>query len=321
MLRNAEDRAVVRPGFRMPAEIIKDKKSGSVTWMPGHKRIFFGRGKIDGFCVYVAKPEWNNNRMSYETKCAAPNDSYYFSMCRYLADRYGDWFVYSHILTIGHMTGRYINKKVINIIYEFARGYNAHPDDKETAYSAFMMIYYGMIAEENKIIHGRPSRVGKVIKLLCLHKYIVEHDDLQAVCDCCKDQAPGAILFEAKQRGIKREYPQDVIDYDKYMSNIERLNAENVRKGNNGYAGQPAGMPGRAYGEQAGGYRDNVQGGYTDNGYYGSPQNSYPASMPYCNYDVQNGYTDNNCCGGHNCFEEADTDDWFSDGVHPAARA
>ena len=189
--------------YNLSAENIDNKRAFQV--MPDNQVMFYGKGRQDDWCTYVGKPVWNSNIMGYETMCAAVNDAYYYGMCKYLAQKYGFDRLYAAIYYLGGQTTKTIDQKVLNYIQNIVLSYGPDKDDMDTAYAAFMLIYYGMIGEENFVSKsGKPTVAGKVIKLLGLYDYLIGKQSLDTACHCSQGVPAQDILQRAASVPIYR---------------------------------------------------------------------------------------------------------------------
>lgn len=194
MLRRIDEQNAVELKYTMLAQDIDNKRCFQT--MPDNQVLFFGKGRIDDWCTWLGKPVWNGNTMTYDTVCAAVTDVYYYGMCKYLANQYGRDRIYSVIYYLGGQTEKSLNQQVLNYIQNIALSYGPETDDIETAYAALMMIYYGMVGEENFVSKsGKPTVAGKVIKLLGLYDYLIGNQSIDSACHC-NDGVPAQDILQ-----------------------------------------------------------------------------------------------------------------------------
>lgn len=157
--------------------------------MSGHV-IFFGRGSFDDYCAYVAgfyNGQW---------VCAMPRDSYYFSLVRSFAEKYGNRYVYDDIKHIYEITGNTIEQSVLAEIYKLSRYY----ENGDLWYDMMLHIYYGMVAEENKA----NAVVGKAMKMDGLYDLLIENKDMDYSCNRNCRRSASDIVKECRERHIYR---------------------------------------------------------------------------------------------------------------------
>lgn len=113
--------------------------------------VEFGKGKFDDWCVFVCKKG---------SRKTAPRDVEYFGRLQQLSKVHGAKQIYSDFLKIYDGTTKAINKNVIELISILSNGYGS---DAFEVKKWFVVIYAGMIAEENKskaILKKRIKRLG-----------------------------------------------------------------------------------------------------------------------------------------------------------------
>lgn len=115
-------------------------------------KIIFDKGSFDDWCVYIKQGE----------KKTAPKDIEYFNFFVNIAERYKTEKVYSDFVKIYNLVSEKIEKKVLDLIINFAKNDYEKVDSKEVAIN-FIVIYAGMVAERNKkyaVLKERIKRLG-----------------------------------------------------------------------------------------------------------------------------------------------------------------
>ena len=160
-----------------------------------NKFIMFGTGKFDDFCAWFGRfdPSLNDRTIM----CSKPLDVHYFDIVRFLGSQYGNWKVYHDILHFYEHTGKTVDEKVINEIMNMSLSYGVNID---FAYNAFMQIYYGMIAEENK----ENTRLGKSIKMNGLYRVLIDQVSVDIAASECCGKPYTEIQSECDFRSIRR---------------------------------------------------------------------------------------------------------------------
>lgn len=114
--------------------------------------VYFDRGKFDDWCVYLT--ETNSGRKP-------PLDTEYFSFFQEIAKTYGRAMVYGHFKKIFDLTTEKIDRATLDCIREISLEYK--DDVRLDVHKNFVVIYAGMIAEENKehaILKKKIKRIG-----------------------------------------------------------------------------------------------------------------------------------------------------------------
>ena len=122
-------------------------------------RVVFQRGSFDDFCVYV---------ISSSTK-VAPLDLDYFKFMKYLADKVGRETVYNYFVDIYDKTSRTVVSEVLDLIVKQAKSLCVSERDAMTYEGYMTVIYFAMVAEENKA----NTKLGKRIKRLGMYELIM----------------------------------------------------------------------------------------------------------------------------------------------------
>ena len=126
----------------MPRKIYQFSNGGSIE---------FDKGNFDNWCVYVTKP--NGERF-------APTDTRYFSRLEKLGKLYGHDKIYDDFVVIYNRTTKRIEPDIFKLITSLSSFYNKDALELEIW---FIVLYAGMVAEENKentILKKRIKRLG-----------------------------------------------------------------------------------------------------------------------------------------------------------------
>ena len=209
MISYAINEDVVLPNFRFDMTQMQNKSM--FEKLPDDMVIFYGKGRKDNFCVYIGKSVWDEAAHTYKAVCSTVSDTYYFAMVKYLADTYGFDMIYRHHLSaIYNYTTRAWSKDIVNKIREMVKK-NMQPEDVDTAVMAYLLVYYGMVAEENDMSYGNNMPpCGKLIKMYGLYCYLQYDIPLLAkngqpgACNCLQGKSPQTILQNAQAVGIFR---------------------------------------------------------------------------------------------------------------------
>lgn len=118
----------------------------------------FSGGNFDEWCICY----WNKQYKYIER----PLDKEYFNRLRKVARKYGKETVYNDFVKIYDMTGAVVEDTVCNEIKDIAKKYNEFSGIVEKDFS---IIYFGMVAEENK----DGSVLGKRIKRLGVYQSVI----------------------------------------------------------------------------------------------------------------------------------------------------
>ena len=114
--------------------------------------VFFDQGKFDDWCVYLT--DTNGGRKP-------PLDTDYFSFFQDIALGYGRGIVYGHFKEIFELTTESIEPNTLERIRQISLSYKE--DVRLDVHKNFVVIYAGMIAEENKehaILKKKIKRIG-----------------------------------------------------------------------------------------------------------------------------------------------------------------
>jgi hypothetical protein len=126
--------------------------------LPDNSVIEFDNGAFDDWCVYLKRP----NQTRY-----APKDTEYFSVMKNLSSIYGKQKIYDDFVKIYNDTTSQIRSDVIQKIIDISANYDNHKDE---ICIWFVVMYAGMIAEENK----QNAILKKRIKRLGLHQVLID---------------------------------------------------------------------------------------------------------------------------------------------------
>jgi len=118
--------------------------------------VEYDKGTFDDWCVYLADGE----------KRYAPSDKEYFDRLKTLGDKHGREKIYHDFLNIYRQTSSEIDKNTIQFIENLSEKYH---NEGEEIKKWFLVIYAGMVAEENK----SNTRLGKRIKRLGIYQVLI----------------------------------------------------------------------------------------------------------------------------------------------------
>jgi hypothetical protein len=116
----------------------------------GEFDVVFGRGKFDNWCVYVL----------HKDVICPPLDYQYFYRLLKLGETYGCEKIYFDFIKVYKKTTKVVEEEVLELISNISSNY--HPDS-QTIELLFLILYAGMIAENNKegaILAKRIKRLG-----------------------------------------------------------------------------------------------------------------------------------------------------------------
>lgn len=114
--------------------------------------VIFDQGRFDAWCVYIVAVDGHR---------VAPSDVVYFSDLKMLNERYGNNKVYLDFVKIYLQTGSTIDENVLLLIDQLVATY--HISDQNLLQQWLVVIYAGMVAEENKtkaILKKRIKHLG-----------------------------------------------------------------------------------------------------------------------------------------------------------------
>lgn len=154
--------------------------------------MFFAPGKFDDWCVYLTRA---GGRYS------APLDVDYFKFFQDLARRYSKGQVYDDFMTIYDGTDKKVSRKILRTIGKIRDGYKS--EDKLNVHKNFVIIYGGMIAEQNK----DGAVLGKKIKRIGFYQSVVLGWEAEKAANFSKGKKAGELLgyFSALESGSRPE--------------------------------------------------------------------------------------------------------------------
>lgn len=154
--------------------------------------IFFGKGKYDDWCAYIGVMQPNGNML-----CSMPSDKVYFEMVSILAGQFGVDAIYDDIKHIFEQTRKELDGSLLDNIYRMSLQYVGA---QEMAYATLMMLYYGMVAEEN-----RPGTyLGRSVKMNGIHSLLKGGRSIETAASECRDKSWRDIQSECIRRHIYR---------------------------------------------------------------------------------------------------------------------
>jgi len=148
----SQERFVKQIGIDPETIMDEIKMSRLIKELKNNRKVVFGSGRFDDWCVYVVEANGISN---------APLDVTYFYELNIISLKYPNQKVYNDFVQIYNRTDKFINKDVLTIIDTITCTYE--DDDKEKIEQWFTVIYAGMIGEENKanaILKKRIKRLG-----------------------------------------------------------------------------------------------------------------------------------------------------------------
>lgn len=147
--------------FVADARYIENKRN--YCQMGKGETIFFGRGDFDDWAAFSGKIDPATGLLM----AARPKDTYYFEILSLLAPIFGNDVLFEDIKKIFDHCGNRIEFELLKYIQARAFYYGFYHDD---ALNAFLHIYYGMVAENNK----DNTVLGASIKMLGVHRLLKE---------------------------------------------------------------------------------------------------------------------------------------------------
>jgi len=125
-------------------------------------QVVFDNGRFDGWCVYV---------IDGQTRFA-PTDSWYFQILKDFTQYRAPSDIYQDFIGIYELTDETIREEVLLLIHTISAQYA----DTAKAATIFKVLYYGMIAEENKKSPlGERLPLRKRIKRLGVYQVLLEN--------------------------------------------------------------------------------------------------------------------------------------------------
>ena len=130
-----------------------------IKQLVNNRQVIFDSGSFDDWCVYVV--EENGSKK-------APFDAEYFTDLKNISEHYELYKVYNNIIEIYNETSKVIDQNVLSLIDKLVSTYRE--EHQALVEQWFVVIYAGMIAEENKqfaILKKRIKRLGmhQILKL------------------------------------------------------------------------------------------------------------------------------------------------------------
>lgn len=154
--------------------------------------IFFGRGTRDDWCAYIGVMQQSGKML-----CAMPSDKCYFEMVTILAGRFGVDAIYDDIKHIFEHARKNLDDMLMDNIYRMSLNY---PGYQEMAYATLMMLYYGMVSEEN---HAG-TYLGRSIKMNGVHSLLKGGRSIEVAATECYNKLWREIQAECLRRHIYR---------------------------------------------------------------------------------------------------------------------
>lgn len=145
--------------------------------------IGFTQGKFDGWCVEVTSP----GIPQY------PTDEWYFTKLVEYARVLGAERVYKDFVTMYDMTTKDFDTHTVRAVVDMVS--DEYPSD---ARLVFLILYYGMVAEENKA----NTKLGKRIKRLGVHELLVYGDPPHIAAHSTRGNIWQAIQDKCREAGF-----------------------------------------------------------------------------------------------------------------------
>ncbi len=128
-----------------------------IKQLANNRQVIFDRGRFDNWCVYVV--EENGSKK-------APFDKEYFTDLKNISKHYELNKVYDDFVEIYKKTSKVVDQSILNLIDRLVLTYRK--EHQALVEQWFVVIYAGMIAEENK----QYSVLKKRIKRLGMHQIL-----------------------------------------------------------------------------------------------------------------------------------------------------
>jgi hypothetical protein len=128
-----------------------------IKTLMGGRTVIFDSGNFDDWCVYVV--ETSGKRRAYF-------DYQYFADFQSVSKRYPEDKVYNDFITIYEATSDRIDDEVLSLIDSIVETYEEA--DRHIMEQWYVVIYGGMVAEENKQF----AKLKKRIKRLGMHQIL-----------------------------------------------------------------------------------------------------------------------------------------------------
>lgn len=165
------------------------------------KQLGFCKGRFDNWCILFICLEDDGFWHRY-----APKDKYYFNQLLFMSKLHhmnlSSEKIWNHMLWLFYRMSNsrnFVNPEIMKEIHELCNNEYYHIYD--IALECFMLIYFGMIAEENKL----NTKAGREIKMNGIHKVLMEKVpvDIAATCQC--SQSVNNIITENRSFGLLHE--------------------------------------------------------------------------------------------------------------------
>ena len=155
---------------------------------PDKSTLEFDTGHFDNWCVYYKEPGGQRH---------APHDTEYFATMATLANTYGTTKVYQDFVSVYNKTGSDVSSDTLQHIKMISSTYNS-AEDQLTVLKTLSILYYAMIAEQNK----QNTQLGKRIKRLGIHRLLMENIPVKEAATCMIGLKADVIARECCARGL-----------------------------------------------------------------------------------------------------------------------
>ena len=163
-------------------------------------QIGFAQGKFDEWCVYVRHDEPRDNNRNWVFYWAT--DKFYFSFIHVLGCKSSRGFtpdmVYKDLLSVYNMQLYNIGKIDDNVLEYIRKISFKYGDFKDDVLLWFSVIYFAMIAEENK----ENAIAGSLIKIVAIHDVLLNNRPVEDAATCDVGQNVKTILRKGFDLGI-----------------------------------------------------------------------------------------------------------------------
>ena len=177
----------------------------------------YGNAIHDNYACYLCVYEdgqWNHYRFQ---------DRYYFEQVNYLMEysdhRYNAVYVENTLRQVYDLSWMYIYEPLdiqcrygLYTINQIVK--NLYSKDVDVLVPILSVIFYGMLAENNK----QGTKLGSSIKMNGLYKLVHEKTDVIKACDCYRGGSYQAIMHECLSYGIWHPYFDNPPDAKSYQS-------------------------------------------------------------------------------------------------------
>lgn len=151
--------------------------------LPNGRRLEFGPGKFDDFCVYYVNEKLER---------IAPTDTQCFLALKELSEVFDREEIYDDFVSIYKITKKEIREKDVIYIESFGQKYSSK------IVFVFLILYMAMIAEE----HKKNTKLGKRIKRLGIHYLLMEDHSVEESAYFMKGLSAEEIDELCKERGF-----------------------------------------------------------------------------------------------------------------------